>query len=211
MFIKFIQSLPTNQNLSSYQSACFLREYLSNKEVQDCIVIEPNLNFYEGAIMSDGSEKNIVENSVRKTSIAAVPYNLEFDDEFKNVYNIVLKIAADINESKFGFNITAMQLLQYGIYYKDHHYDFHNDVAFYESENEKVMRKISIVFSLNSHGSDYEGGELLLMTHGKVPQTFTLKSGDILAFPSYIPHKVNPVTSGIRKTIVCWLLGPKFV
>jgi PKHD-type hydroxylase len=36
------------------------------------------------------------------------------------------------------------------------------------------------------------------------------KRGRILFFPSFILHKVHPVTKGVRKSIVAWVEGPKF-
>ena len=35
-------------------------------------------------------------------------------------------------------------------------------------------------------------------------------SGDVIIFPSFLTHGVEPVTSGIRRSIVTWLVGPFF-
>jgi len=37
-----------------------------------------------------------------------------------------------------------------------------------------------------------------------------MKKGDIIVFPSFMVHRVKPVTKGTRKSIVIWVLGPKF-
>ena len=34
--------------------------------------------------------------------------------------------------------------------------------------------------------------------------------GTVIAFPSYQLHRVTPVTAGIRKSLVAWVLGPDF-
>ena len=34
---------------------------------------------------------------------------------------------------------------------------------------------------------------------------------DIIVFPSHIWHKVHTVTSGVRKTLVGWIIGKPFV
>ena len=35
--------------------------------------------------------------------------------------------------------------------------------------------------------------------------------GDLILFPSHIWHKVHPVKSGVRKSLVGWVLGKPFV
>jgi PKHD-type hydroxylase len=37
------------------------------------------------------------------------------------------------------------------------------------------------------------------------------KAGEGFVFPSFTPHCVTPVTSGIRYSLVMWSYGPKFV
>ena len=36
------------------------------------------------------------------------------------------------------------------------------------------------------------------------------RAGDMIIFPSFIDHKVSPVTKGIRYSIVAWFGGPPF-
>jgi PKHD-type hydroxylase len=36
------------------------------------------------------------------------------------------------------------------------------------------------------------------------------KQGSIVVFPSFIEHKVTPVTKGVRYTAVTWANGPSF-
>jgi PKHD-type hydroxylase len=38
-----------------------------------------------------------------------------------------------------------------------------------------------------------------------------LGRGEIVIFPSFILHRVTPVTKGKRRVIVGWALGPNFV
>jgi PKHD-type hydroxylase len=75
---------------------------------------------------------------------------------------------------------------------------------------DSIQRKLSIVLAL-SDKTDYEGGEFKLMPHGVNPNIFKFSKGDLIAFPSWVPHKVEPVTSGKRITLVAWACGPKFV
>ena len=59
---------------------------------------------------------------------------------------------------------------------------------------------LSIVGLLNN---DYEGGEFIMFDNMEIK----LKQGDVLIFPSNFlyPHKVNPVTKGIRNSFVSWV------
>jgi len=39
---------------------------------------------------------------------------------------------------------------------------------------------------------------------------FDLKKGTMIIFPSFVWHKVNPVLTGVRKTLVGWVVGKPF-
>ena len=51
---------------------------------------------------------------------------------------------------------------------------------------------------------DYEGGDLILYDGGTMKQN----KGSMVFFPSYLHHKVSPVTKGTRYSLVMWFLGP---
>jgi len=40
--------------------------------------------------------------------------------------------------------------------------------------------------------------------------SFSKDKGSVLIFPSYINHKVSPVTKGIRRSLVAWFSGPRW-
>jgi hypothetical protein len=58
---------------------------------------------------------------------------------------------------------------------------------------------LSILGALNN---DYQGGELVMFED----QTIELFAGDVIVFPSNFlyPHKIEPVTSGVRYSFVSW-------
>ena len=64
--------------------------------------------------------------------------------------------------------------------------------------------------------SEYEGGDFELdggMEHNE-RKTEVVKLGgigDMVIFSSIIPHCVHPVTSGTRKSLVVWALGPQYI
>ena len=82
------------------------------------------------------------------------------------------------------------------------HYDWHLDYGAAFSN-----RKISFSIQL-SDPSEYEGGNLEIAGVPFEPKT--RERGTIIMFPSYVRHRVTPVTKGIRYCIVGWVHGPHF-
>jgi len=94
-------------------------------------------------------------------------------------------------------------------------YDNPNDVNTYGK-----IRKLSMTCQLTD-GSEYEGGELQFDCRNYDPHmrdedkhVLTVKEilpkGSIVVFPSFMWHRVQPVTKGIRYSLVVWNLGYPF-
>jgi PKHD-type hydroxylase len=71
-----------------------------------------------------------------------------------------------------------------------------------------IPRKLSISLML-SDPSEYTGGDFEIMT-GKSPTQVLQPKGRAIAFPSYMMHRVTPIITGVRRSLVVWVLGPKF-
>jgi len=58
---------------------------------------------------------------------------------------------------------------------------------------------LTVMAALND---DYQGGELVMFED----QPIELSTGDVIIFPSNFlyPHKIEPVTSGVRYSFVSW-------
>tara|TARA_R100000458_G_C8148103_1_gene156778 strand:+ start:84 stop:656 length:573 start_codon:yes stop_codon:yes gene_type:complete len=94
--------------------------------------------------------------------------------------------------------------IQVTCYHENDFYDWHTDAT---ATNHPSEKKLSMSFLLTD---DYEGGELeFLMT----PKTWNYrpKAGSAIIFPSWLPHRVKPVTKGERLSLVAWENGPVFV
>lgn len=112
--------------------------------------------------------------------------------------------ALSANQQAWKFNVTHANQCDYLKYDVDGHYHAHVDT--FINPDEKECRKLTVLAFLND---DFEGGRLFLQNgHNKIypPQ----KPGTILVFPSFILHGVEPVTKGIRRSIVTWMVGPWF-
>ena len=124
------------------------------------------------------------------------------------IYDRLAFIVRQLNGQFFNFDISGfVEDFQYTTYYGDKkgHYDWHVDMG---NSLNSPPRKLSLVMQL-SDPDEYEGGELQLMSSAN-PMTIEKKKGFIVVFPSYMLHKVTPVTSGTRKSLVIWIAGPPF-
>lgn len=94
--------------------------------------------------------------------------------------------------------------LQYARYEGDAggFFDGHYDVG---KNPIQASRKLSISIQL-SDPSEYEGGELELYSIGPAPK----QKGAVIIFPSFLMHRVAPVTKGVRESLIVWVSGPPF-
>ena len=123
-------------------------------------------------------------------------------------------IGQKVNElCKWNFDIKGIEPIQYGIYSDGGKYDWHVDQGAKMLLKGGSIRKISMTLFINNP-DEYEGGEFdLELSHPeKKPryETFKLKKGSAIFFQSDVWHRVRPVSSGMRKSLVAWYSGPPF-
>lgn len=85
---------------------------------------------------------------------------------------------------------------------REDHYTWHTDSI----EGDSV-RKLSFTIQLTDP-TEYDGGDLEFMP--AVTDKKIREQGTMTIFPSYMVHRVSPVTQGVRYTIVGWIYGPDF-
>ena len=115
----------------------------------------------------------------------------------------------EANRNFFQFDLTSWSdQLQYTEYNgKGTHYDWHSDTAV-SKLTPGTVRKLSVSLLL-SDPSEYEGGEFQIMYPGnKQVYTFKPALGQAIIFPSYAMHRVRPLKSGSRVSLVGWYGGP---
>lgn len=86
------------------------------------------------------------------------------------------------------------------------HYIFHHDIDW---KKPTTQRKLSVVVQLTDP-EEYEGGELEFeeVNHDEKTKQLIRQKGTVIVFPSYMRHRVTPVTKGERKSLVTWIEGP---
>jgi PKHD-type hydroxylase len=122
-----------------------------------------------------------------------------------------------INDNFYNFILNGYESFQYTEYDASEkgEYNFHMDTGFGSKQNDNhymyETRKLSLVMCLNRPGIDFEGGQFYMNT-GSEKEAFEveMKKGRIIVFPSFLIHRVAPVTKGKRKSLVVWVMGPKF-
>jgi PKHD-type hydroxylase len=138
----------------------------------------------------------------------------------KWIFDRLNQLIMQCNWEFFNYDLTGYEYYQYAEYHAEDtgHYDYHVDIMF-SGDNLRgsavdfETRKLSVTLLLNEPGVDFEGGEFYTKTYGsdgEIPSGIELKSGTAILFPSWLMHKVAPVTKGIRKSLVVWVTGPKF-
>jgi PKHD-type hydroxylase len=131
----------------------------------------------------------------------------KFIDPGTSAYKQISTVALDyVNLHSTSFNVDYYQTLapiQYGVYEAGSAYKMHNDSL----SDPKILfnRKLTIVCLL-SDPTEFTGGHLNFAAKQDVIKT----KGSAVLFPSYLYHSVTPITSGIRKTLVCMILGPQW-
>ena len=142
------------------------------------------------------ADSSLLNHDKRNTTIRFIPEDHWFT-------GIMYHIGTQANKvHDWGLDVSSSENIQYAEYEVDQHYDWHIDTFILSKR--PLDRKITVVCML-SDPSEYEGGEFQF-TDG----TPTLTKGSIIAFPSFFPHRVTPVTKGLRKSATLWLTGPAF-
>ena len=132
----------------------------------------------------------------------------------------------DIANKKAGWNFewNLSEELQFTKYKLNQYYDWHCD-SWDKTYSEKgnyygKVRKLSMTCQLTD-GSEYTGGELEFDFRNYDPHMREeakhlkrakeiLPKGSIIVFPSFVWHRVKPVTKGTRYSLVMWNLGYPF-
>ena len=137
----------------------------------------------------------------RVTTISWIPF-----EEMKPMYDQVNQFIQQANLNHFGFgDIQITEQAQFTEYPEGGFYDWHMDCDV-NMQHEPPVRKISMTVLLSPE-NQFEGGDLEVMAPGKKAK---LKQGHALIFASFLNHRVNPVTRGVRQSLVMWFGGTPF-
>jgi PKHD-type hydroxylase len=191
-----MQSCVGMNDVFNQEELRYLNEYMNTLELDDGV-----LTYEQTSRLPAGS----VGHRISKTKF--VFPNEDTQWMFERYNGAVDKL----NQMYYNFDLNGFNELQFTEYRSGDggKFDFHGDIHYGEPPSYMFqMRKLSIVVLLNS---EFQGGEFQINTKNEIDsQTIQLKPGTMIAFPSWVLHRVTPVTKGNRRSLVTWVLGPKF-
>jgi len=175
------------------QNWAYWNNVFSPDECAKIIELGNSKNFNSGIVRGE-------DQTVRDSEISWL-----FPPDAQWVFERLTDVANGLNDNFFKFDLFGFaEGLQFTKYTAPGgKYDLHLDKSIDQS-----IRKLSMTLQLSSP-DDYEGGELILQT-SSIPEILPKEQGKLIAFPSYLLHGVQPVTKGIRYSLVAWITGPAF-
>jgi len=176
-----------------------------------------------------GRNRNLDKQPLNKDEVRNLKYKRDSDLVWLNDKWIYKEIHPFVHQAnkKAGWNFEWdwSESCQFTKYKLNQYYDWHCDSweKVYDSPktpSHGKIRKLSMTCQLTD-GSEYKGGELEFdFRQYDPPQrdeskhlrkaTEILPKGSIIVFPSFVWHRVKPVTSGTRYSLVLWHLGYPF-
>jgi len=129
---------------------------------------------------------------------------LEMDGIQEHIKDFLI-FSRSSNENVFGFEVfnhwpNIANLNTYGV---GDEYPFHVD-----SNGPGMACDSKLTCILNLSTEPYEGGEFEMFWAGQTILFDQFTPGTVLCFPSFIHHRVGPVTKGKRVTLSTWFIGP---
>lgn len=143
------------------------------------------------------------DQNVRQSTLAWLPDS----EKFSWVDARLARLVGDANRDVFGFALDGFnEQLQLATYGPGHYYDWHIDRG---QGSIAGKRKLSVSVQL-SKPEDYVGGTLEINADGH-PFQAPCEQGTAVVFAATTLHRVAPVISGSRRSLVAWTHGPEFV
>lgn len=191
MELKPIFEVDTYINQSEY---CWLPDGFSDEELMWLNNLK-NLYPYDRSSVdpSMATEK-------RKSRIRYIPH----DDRSSWVFDKLKQFIIDSNKTAWNFDLySIIDSLQHSEYLEGDFCNLHMDIG--PGTNH---RKISVIVQL-SDPSEYDGGDLEVWSEGKF-EILSKEKGCAFLFPSFILHRVTPITRGMRKSLVIYAGGGSY-
>jgi len=180
---------------------CYYKSYFSKEWCNDILNYFKNDDYNDSFI---GQTNSTLDKSFRSSEVVWLHQNnLTWDTVYKDIWTIQRRV----NHEWFGFHIEGCEDIQLSRYDGKNNdwYGKHRD-TFFMTEN--THRKLSASIQLTDP-NEYEGGDLTMFDCDNYPDKDEIRQqGTIFFFPSFAFHQVNPVTRGVRNSLVIWFFGP---
>ena len=189
-----------NQNENDAQNYYYYTEGFNIQELSEIDKGIKKLKKEKATTVGGGKD------DVRSSQVRWIPQSTEWWWLYEKLSGMI----QEANNALWRFDLYHMpEQIQFTEYYATEkgHYTWHQDIG----PGLLSKRKISITVQL-SDPSEYEGGELEMWSGGHETSVTTAYkgAGSVFIFPSYMMHRVTPVTKGVRKSFVLWVGGSHY-
>lgn len=180
-----------------YADYCWFDDVFRREEVPALLAVARSFPLEAASV---GNERE-VDGGIRSSEVRWVSPTADSLWIFQRIADLV----RGANQARYGFDLWGMheglQVAEYGAggffsWHKDHGKETHS------------IRKLSVTIQL-SDPEEYEGGDLELLAGPEIV-TAPRRLGTAVVFPSFVMHRVTPVASGRRRSIVAWISGPPY-
>lgn len=190
---------------SDWTTFAYFKEVFSNQMIQNLEqMVYGNYEFSKGrtGTLELGEDTDSYLTNNRNIAYIEPSVNSQW------LYELLFPLALEANSKLFHFDIDIVtDPIHYVIYPEDGgHLDWHMDVGMMGVNK----RKLAMTVQLSDPG-DYEGGDFEIWgggTDGFI--TLPRQKGDVVVFPTFLLHRVKPITKGQRKCLVFWTGGRPF-
>ena len=186
-------------------------------------VVERDIKKFDDEVEDSNLTNNVVDKSIRDSHNSWIP-------ESHWITGWLWYYVEKINRKNFVYDITAFDAgtLQYTHYGPDQYYTWHSDddvsrlhkpdalISTFTDKsqddiiiNSEYVRKLSFSLQL-SDPDQYTGGELEFLDNSGKTMFAPKQRGTMVVFDSRLKHRVRRVKSGLRKSIVGWVVGPRW-
>lgn len=187
-------------------------------------IIESEARQFDAGISDSILSGHEINHNIRRSKNAWIPSH-------HWIGGFLWNYIARANRENFLYDITNIdgESLQYTVYGPGEFYSWHNDAGVmglykpqatsnldqdnkmqdFLNKNLESVRKLSLVMQLSDPES-YQGGNLELVDESGNAYIAPRIRGTVIVFDSRTQHRVLPVTQGVRKSIVAWIVGPRW-
>jgi hypothetical protein len=143
-----------------------------------------------------GGDTGTIDLNIRNVQRVILPQNV-------GIGSTLTAFGLNSNHHVWKYDITHSNQTEFLMYEPSGKYETHVD-TFHQHSSE--TRKLTVLAFLND---DFEGGRFYIQNGSE--RSYPLQEkGTLLVFPSYMPHGVEPITKGVRYSVVTWMVGPYF-
>jgi PKHD-type hydroxylase len=183
-----------------YNKHYFSKEFC-NKTIESALKLPPESP-------TIGFSSGIADNSFRRSVIRWIDSE---DPKFKFISDPYWELMRKINLDWFGFHVNKLPPIQFTEYDESYQGEYKSHQDIFWTAPTTTHRKISFITQLSDE-TTYSGGDLVLENLTELPPAEDIRlQGTAILFPSFVYHRLTPVTRGKRYSLVGWFEGPRFV